>query len=254
MQKIGILAEKGAKIFDWQLTRKALLQAEVELTFFVEIPSNRPRRYLRHLPARVLWKVICTVEGLRFGKMANFEPPLDATMLNCEFQGFRKTFSNEALEAVRRSGVDLILRLGGQGIYSGSVLEAAPLGIISIHHGDNRTFRGGPPGFWEVLNDAPTVGFIVQQLTPKLDGGHVLARGNVTTSRFATENRSRLFAEADRELAQVLNRIAKTGRLPDPETCDQLGPIYRLPGMLDLVRYLKKSWLRRSLDIGAEMT
>jgi hypothetical protein len=252
MRKIGILAEKGSRIFDWQLTRKALSQAEVELVFFVEIPSNRPRRYLHKLPARVLWQVICTVEGLWFGKMANFHPPLDATKLNCEFQGFRKTFSNEALEAIRCSGVDLILRLGGRGIYSDPVLEAAPLGMISIHHGDNRTFRGGPPGFWEILNDAPRVGFIVQQLTPKLDGGHVLARGNFKTRRFATENRSRLFAEADRELAQAVGRIVKTGRLPDPEPSEQLGPIYRMPGIWDLVRYLKKSWLRRRSEIATE--
>jgi len=250
--KIGILAEDGARVFDWQLTRTALIRANVDLTFFVEVPSNRPRRPWRSLPARALWKAICTAEGVRFGTMARFEPPDDAVGLACEFQGFKKIYSDEALEAVRRSGVDLLLRLGGRGIYSAPALEAAPLGMISVHHGDNRTFRGGPPGFWEIVKDAPTAGVIVQKLTPTLDGGHVLARGSIQTRRFATENRSRLFVEADKALAQVMTRIATTGRLPDAEACDRLGPIYRMPRLRDLGGYLKKAWLRPRRDTGPE--
>ena len=47
---------------------------------------------------------------------------------------------------------------------------------FSLHHGDNQVFRGGPAGFWETygINNS---GFIIQQLTDKLDAGNVIFRG-----------------------------------------------------------------------------
>ena len=37
-------------------------------------------------------------------------------------------------------------------------------GIISFHHGDNDFYRGGPPGFWEIINKETRTGFIIQRL------------------------------------------------------------------------------------------
>ena len=64
--------------------------------------------------------------------------------------------------------------------------------MLSFHHGDNRVNRGGPSGFWEVLNDIPSSGFIIQKLTEELDGGEVLLRGNIMTRDFWLLNNAQL--------------------------------------------------------------
>ena len=58
------------------------------------------------------------------------------------------------------------------------------IGIFSFHHGDNDFYRGGPPGFWEVYNQEPSTGFIIQRINEVLDNGDVIFKGNIPTSFF----------------------------------------------------------------------
>src|SRR2546427_6485060 len=51
----------------------------------------------------------------------------------------------------------------------------------SYHHGDNRVNRGGPPGYWEVMESSPVTGTMLQVLTEDLDGGRVLYRSYSST-------------------------------------------------------------------------
>jgi hypothetical protein len=70
---------------------------------------------------------------------------------------------------------DMVLRFGF-GILSGAILDSAPLGVWSFHHGDVEQFRGRPAGFWELRTRAPVVGVTLQRLGSKLDAGVVLGR------------------------------------------------------------------------------
>ena len=67
-------------------------------------------------------------------------------------------------------------------------MTTAKYGVISLHHGDNRFYRGRPPGFWEVLHRNPRTGFIIQILNEELDNGLVLQRGWQLTRRTYTLN------------------------------------------------------------------
>ena len=40
--------------------------------------------------------------------------------------------------------------------------EIARHGVWSYHHGDNRFYRGGPPGFWEVMEDQPVIEYYLR--------------------------------------------------------------------------------------------
>ena len=51
-----------------------------------------------------------------------------------------------------------------------------PYGMWSLHHDDNRSYRGGPALFWEIYERNPESGTILQVLTDALDGGKVLYR------------------------------------------------------------------------------
>ena len=69
-----------------------------------------------------------------------------------------------------------MIRLGSK-ILKGKILKCSRNGILSLHHGDNQVFRGGPAGFWETYFGINNSGFIIQQLTDKLDAGNVIFRG-----------------------------------------------------------------------------
>lgn len=89
---------------------------------------------------------------------------------------FGERFSASDVATIRSHNLDMMLRFSF-GIIKGEVLTAARHGVWSFHHGDERSFRGRPPGFWELDERRPVVGAILQRLTERLDGGVVLHRG-----------------------------------------------------------------------------
>ena len=66
-------------------------------------------------------------------------------------------FPPGAIAALLSHDLDVILRFGFN-ILRGEVLTSARYGIWSFHHGDNEFYRGGPPLFWEVVEDNPCSG------------------------------------------------------------------------------------------------
>ncbi len=141
------------------------------------------------------------------------------------------------IASIRAREPDLLLRCGSR-ILRGDVLEAARLGVLSFHHGDNRVNRGGPPGFWEVYCRSDSTGFILQRLTEELDGGDVLMRGNFPTALYCLLNQASLFEKSNRYLMTLLESVAKTGELPPvlPALPYSHG-LLRRPGAWQAVRY-----------------
>jgi len=88
---------------------------------------------------------------------------------------FSDYFREEDLVKINEYQLDVIIRLGFR-ILRGDVLKAARLGIWSYHHGDNIVNKGGPPGFWEVIERNSITGTVLQILTEQLDDGLVLCR------------------------------------------------------------------------------
>jgi len=120
----------------------------------------------------------------------------------------------EDIEQVRALNLDMIVRGNASGIVRGDMLKVSKEGIISFHHGDNRWNRGGPPGFWEVYFRKPSTGFIIQMLTPELDGGKVIFRGNQPTRRSYVENLVSLYNESTPCMANIILKYAATDQLP----------------------------------------
>ena len=60
----------------------------------------------------------------------------------------------------------------------------------SLHHDDNRSYRGGPALFWEIYERNPESGTILQILTDALDGGKVLYR-SIAATNFASLYKNR---------------------------------------------------------------
>ena len=110
---------------------------------------------------------------------------------------------------------------------------AAP--ILSYHHGDPRSFRGRPAGFYELLGGEPFLGQVVQILSNKLDSGEVLA---FAQSRVWPHSYRRTLVEAyslsPALLPQALSALADGRRLP----IEPKGRNFRLPGNSTVARFV----------------
>jgi hypothetical protein len=78
-------------------------------------------------------------------------------------------------EAIPSHNLDVIFHFGSN-ILEADLLKSARYGIWSFHYGDNDFYRGGPPYFWELVEDASLSGVILQVLTGQPYAGPVLAK------------------------------------------------------------------------------
>ena len=125
-------------------------------------------------------------------------------------------FTYEDVSHIINSELDCIIRCGS-GILRGKILDSSKYGVLSFHHGDNRINRGGPSGFWEVLNGDPSTGFIIQKLNSELDGGEVFFRGNITTADYWTLNNATLLEKSNIFMKRTLKELATKKKLPIAE-------------------------------------
>lgn len=91
------------------------------------------------------------------------------------YSGAWQTIPDEIVDAMRAKGVRTIIKFG-MSLLRMDNLDGVD--VLSFHHGDPRFHRGRPAGFYEIQNNAPCVGMIVQKLSNVLDGGEVLALGH----------------------------------------------------------------------------
>lgn len=154
-------------------------------------------------------------------------------------KGHSQYFEEDDITRIQSHRPDFVLRFGFN-ILRGSILNVAPLGVWSFHHGDEQHFRGGPPGFWEIMQNRDVTGAILQRLTPVLDSGVILKKGY-----FKTINHS--WPESFEQLLHhtaiwplqvakdVLNGHCRPLEIPAATTN---APIYRFPENWQMLRFL----------------
>ena len=146
------------------------------------------------------------------------------------------------IEKIKELNLDLMIR-GGSGILKGAVLDICKLGIISFHHGDNDLNRGGPPGFWEVLNREPSTGFIIQRLTEELDGGDVIFKGNIATSFMYKINSCKLYLKSSIFLHKTIEKLSFIdGNMKLYPKIPYAYPLYKSPKFYESILYLIKTF------------
>jgi hypothetical protein len=161
--------------------------ARVVLVVLNDGESRRPRQeswLSRQIQARktLLYNLYWLMEERLFKCSPDASEPKDVSVLLAGIPLIkvrpRRTshsdyFEDRDVEAVRGANVDVLIRLGFR-IVRGDILNAARFGIWSYHHGDNDVNRGGPPGFWEVIEKSRTTGCVLQILTEEMDNGKIL--------------------------------------------------------------------------------
>ena len=153
-------------------------------------------------------------------------------------------FPEEALKQIREFDLDVALSFGFR-ILKGEALKIARNGIWSFHHGDNSVNRGGPAGFWEVMDGVPVTGSVLQILTEDLDNGHVIYRSlSPTSDRFSVKaNRNNLYWKSSafvirklRDLADGLPLCTAENQLYRPYS----NRLFRLPTNREMVSRISR--------------
>jgi methionyl-tRNA formyltransferase len=136
-------------------------------------------------------------------------------------------------EWINEQSADCIL-LRGFGIIREPILSICRYGVLSYHHGDMRTYRGGPPAFWELYNNEKEIGVSIQILNNGLD------TGTIVTQRFFpimprdtwAKVKERIYEGSTTLALQAFLILKKSGPLNNP--IGETGRLYTLP---DLTRW-----------------
>jgi hypothetical protein len=157
-------------------------------------PDRPERGFLRRLAKnrrRIAYTLYTRLDDRLFRRKADAFTevsiaPLLAGAPVVRVQPVKKRFSDYFepgdIAEIRAHDLDVILRFGFR-ILRGEALQLARHGVWSYHHGDNLVNRGGPPGFWEVMEGEPVTGSVLQVLGDELDNGRVIYRSYALTDR-----------------------------------------------------------------------
>jgi hypothetical protein len=133
---------------------------------------------------------------------------------------FSDWLDKDCLDQINNLQPDLILRFGFR-ILRGDILKMPRLGVWSLHHGDNKVNRGGPPGFWEVVNQEIISGVTLQKITEDLDGGAVIGRAFIKSDLLSFHrNQVNLFETGVRLFQEQLNKLVEDKIVVENTTFD----------------------------------
>ena len=151
-------------------------------------------------------------------------------------RGYSSHFHEEDLQTIREAGPDFLLRFGF-GIIGGDILTIPRFGIWSFHHGDELKYRGGPPGFWEILFGDPVTGVMLQRLNEHLDKGVILWKGWFKTQSHSYKKQlDQAYLQTTRWPLQTCIAI-QIGTISE-SLSDSQAPLYRIPDNKTFIKFL----------------
>ena len=103
-------------------------------------------------------------------------------------------------------------------------------GMINIHQGIIPDYRGMPPAFWELYNDAPETGVSIHEVSELLDGGDLLAQQRIPLDGKSTlsEVQTKLDNLAVSLIPQTVQSVL-TNSVTRKKTSLELGKCYTQP-------------------------
>ncbi len=123
--------------------------------------------------------------------------------------------SAEAIETIRRHGIDLLVHLGGGGIVRQPIIEASRLGVLNAHMGVLPPYRGMNVTEWALWN-GDRAGCTVHLIDRGIDTGDILLlrHVDVTAAESVAQARELVNRAQLAQLSEVLRYALATGELP----------------------------------------
>jgi len=229
--RVGVLINEDVSVWERTALRQACREHDV---FVLQTVGWSPKRSLRHGLYYALNSVTVRNRLTRRVPFPEDIPVADRFRFEPIYDGAWATLPDDLLEWVRSRRIDVIVKFG-LGLMRVPEPDKLAIPILSFHHGDPRSYRGRPAGFYEILAGEAFMGQIVQAIGPKLDGGTVYA---FAQSRVVPHSYRKTLIESYQLspflLGIALDNVAR-GRPLDFE-CK--GRNYRLPGNGTVVRFI----------------
>jgi hypothetical protein len=161
-----------------------------------------------------------------------------------EKKKFTDRFTAADVEAIRAHDLDVVFRFGFR-IIRGDILSVARYGVWSYHHGDNLLYRGTPSLFWEMYEQHPVSGVVLQILSDTLDGGKVIYRSQAATAlESLSRQRNAIYWNSASVAIRRLRDLHVRGwdYIASLETYNerppQLGKMYHAPANFEMLPFL----------------
>ena len=194
--------------------KKSRLQKMFSLSFWKEYPKRKFKNFIfsfekkRNLKNNKIHRNSINKHDINTFDLKKIEVYPQSTRSKFSFKA-----SDSSINKIKEEEFDLLLRFNKK-IIRGELLTITNFGVISMHHGSDLNYRGGPSGFWEVYNSDNKSGYIIQQLTEELDNGNILFRGFISTQKTWLLNKAELNLRSFFYLKKLIIEISKTFNLP----------------------------------------
>lgn len=139
---------------------------------------------------------------------------------------------------IKKEKYDLILRHDFN-IIKGEILNSSKYGIWSFHHGDSSRYRGGPSGFWEIINNEPVTGVTLIKLNKFLDKGDIIDKGFYSTKKNFLINNYFIMDKSFKLLIKNINILANNKKISFSKFNSLNDKIYKSPSLIFLFKYYK---------------
>jgi hypothetical protein len=240
--RFGILTDQ-LQLKNWQIKSiERLLEVEGNELVVIFLPQITKSYDASALPIgfRFLERQLRQLPLLQTTSIEDKFKSIPKVQLNINKKGFSNYIDDQGIDQIESHQLNVILRFGF-GIIRGKVLDIPTYGIWSFHHGNPEQFRGGPPAFWEFLQEKSTNGLILQRLTNELDAGIILRQARIkrVSHSFLAHNDRLCSVSIDfpRWVADAI-RNNQPGLFENKIT--QKGPIYKVPSNWKVLMFYLK--------------
>lgn len=168
----------------------------------------------------------------------NFFKKIPIKRLNVESKGYIDYFDQSISEEIKNENLDIILRHDFN-IIKGNILNAPKYGIWSFHHGDTSKYRGGPSGFWEIINNEPITGSTLIKLNNCLDGGDIIDQAFYSTKKNFILNNYFIMDKSFKLVVKSLNFLINNKKINFKKQNIYKSKIHKSPNIINLLKYYR---------------
>lgn len=233
-----VLLVDNRSMSKWQEDALSGIADLVEVVLVLSCTNTVTKKHIRRHAAYYALNMVSIRSPLTRKRRIDFGS-LAIVDFESRHEGAWQWIPDHVVAALAQSGSLVILKFGMSLLKTDNL---AGIDVLSFHHGDPRYYRGGPAGFYELLDGAQSVDFIVQKLSNEFDGGDVLALGHVKACKYSYRQTMRgLYLSSPALLrCAMINLLA--GRTVDIKPD---GKDYHLPGNGLVVRFCARLLVRK---------
>jgi hypothetical protein len=228
--KVALLVD-NMTVARWQADALQLLGDDVQFKVYNCTNPRRRRRRATYLPYYLVNFASLRTELTRKGDLpdaARAAPKIDFRREN---EGNWDRLPQWVIDEINRDQPVAVVKFG-LGLLR--IPQDLSRPVLSYHHGDPRSFRGRPAGFYELLTGAEALGQIIQVLSNRLDGGAVLAFAQTRLHRHSYRATMHDSYAASRFLLRQAIASLREGRIQE---IVPVGTLYQLPSIGLVLRF-----------------